>query len=411
MSLEDNAVYVAGLARTPIGSYGGCLKDVPATELGATAIRAALARSGIAADLVDEVIMGHVLTAGAGQAPARQAAKAAGLPNKVPCTTVNKVCASGMKAVMMASQAIMTGQASVVVAGGMENMSSVPYYDAKQRWGARMGDVTLVDGMIKDGLWDPYDDQHMGCAAELCATEHKFDQAAQDAYAIQSYERAAAASNGGAFAAEICPVMVPNRKGPPTEVKVDEEFTKVNHEKLKTLRPCFVKKGVVGSVTAGNASTLNDGAAAMILVSGKKAKELGLTVVAKIRGFADAAHEPERFTTAPALAMPKALKRAGVTQDEVEFFEVNEAFSVVALANAKILGLDISKVNVHGGAVALGHPLGCSGVRIIVTLLGVLAAKGATLGAAGICNGGGGASAIVVERLASGESASKKARM
>jgi acetyl-CoA C-acetyltransferase len=403
-TIQDRDVCVVGVARTPIGSYGGVFKDVPAVTLGATAIKAALQRANLEPNQVNEVYMGNVMSAGIGQAPARQAALAAGIPHNVPCTTVNKVCSSGMKATMIGAQMIQLGSADVVVTGGMENMSAVPYYNHKLRFGSRMGDVNLVDGMVKDGLWDPYNNCHMGEAAELCAKEYELSREAQDEYATASYQRAAAASNGGLFADEICPVYVKQRRGEPKEVKVDEEFTKVNFEKMKSLKCIFAKKGEKGTVTAGNASTLNDGAAALVLCSGAKAKELKLNVLFKIRSFADAAQEPERFTTAPSLAVPKALARGEVKLEEVDYWEVNEAFSAVALVNCKILNIEHEKVNVHGGAVALGHPLGCSGARIIITLLGVLKANKGTIGCAGVCNGGGGASAIVIERVDSSPS-------
>ncbi|WP_428225905.1 acetyl-CoA C-acyltransferase [Flavobacterium sp.] len=387
-------VVIVSAARTPIGSFMGALSNVAAPQLGAVAIKGALNKINLDPSLVDEVYMGNVVQAGVGQAPARQAALFAGLSNEVACTTVNKVCASGMKAVMMGAQAIMCGDAEVVVAGGMENMSLIPHY-VHMRNGVKFGPATMLDGMQKDGLTDAYDNNAMGVCADLCATEYNISREAQDAFAIQSYERSAAAWNAGKFDGEIVPVTIPQRKGDPIVVAKDEEFTNVKLDKIPALNPVFTKDG---TVTAANASTINDGAAALILMSEEKAIALGLKPLAYIKGYADAAQEPKWFTTAPAKALPKALDKAGVSLEEVDYFEFNEAFSVVGLANAKILGLANDKVNVNGGAVSLGHPLGCSGARIIVTLMSVLEQNNAKLGAAAICNGGGGASAIVIER-------------
>lgn len=387
-------VVIVSAARTPIGSFMGALSTVPAPQLGAVAIKGALEKINLKPELVNEVIMGNVVQAGAGQAPARQAALLAGLSNEVPATTINKVCASGMKAIMQASQAIMAGDAEVVVAGGMENMSLIPHY-AHLRNGAKFGPVTFVDGMQKDGLTDAYDNNAMGVCADLCATEHSISREEQDAFAVESYKRSAAAWDAGKFDSEVVPVEVPQRRGEPVIVSKDEEFTNIKLEKVPSLRPAFTKEG---TVTAANASTINDGAAAVVLMSEEKAQALGLTPLAYVKGYADAAQEPKWFTTAPAKALPKALEKAQVKMDEVDFFEFNEAFSVVGLANAKILNLSQDKINVNGGAVSLGHPLGCSGARIVVTLMNVLAQNNAKIGAAAICNGGGGASAIVIER-------------
>ncbi|WP_066219116.1 acetyl-CoA C-acyltransferase [Formosa haliotis] len=388
-------VVIVSAARTPIGSFLGSLSTIPAPKLGAIAIKGALDKINLDANAVEEVFMGHVVQAGAGQAPARQAAIYAGIPNTVPCTTVNKVCASGMKAIMSAAQTIALGDAEIVVAGGMENMSLIPHY-MHARTGTKFGPATLIDGLQKDGLVDAYDQNAMGVCADACATEHKFSRADQDAYAIQSYSRSAAAWEAGKFDNEVVPVEVPQRRGEPLIFSKDEEFTNVKLDKIPSLRPAFTKDG---TVTAANASTINDGAGAVILMSREKADALGLKPLALIKGYADAAQEPKWFTTAPAKALPKALAKAGVTIDEIDFFEFNEAFSVVGLANMKILGLTDANVNVNGGAVSLGHPLGCSGVRIIITLLNVLEQNNAKLGAAAICNGGGGASAMVIERL------------
>jgi len=389
-------VYIVAAVRTPIGSFNGALSSVSATKLGAAAIKGAMSKIGLDPKEVNEVFMGNVLSANLGQAPARQAAIYAGIGTNVPCTTVNKVCASGMKAIMFAAQSIMLGDNEVVVAGGMENMSAVPYYLDKGRNGYRYGNSQIYDGIVKDGLTDVYDNQLMGLAGEVCAEGCEISREEQDTYAIQSYSRSAAAAEAGYLAAEIVPVEVPQRRKDPIKVVNDEEYKRVKFEKIPKLRTVF-KKG--GTVTAANASTLNDGAAALILMSKEKAEALGLKPIAKVRSYADAAQEPVWFTTAPAKALPKAIAKAGLTIDEIEYFEINEAFSVVALANNKILKLDDSKVNVFGGAVSLGHPLGCSGARIVVTLLNVLSQKGAKIGAAGICNGGGGASAMVFEML------------
>lgn len=387
-------VVIVAAVRTPIGSFMGALSSVPATKLGATAIKGALNKINLDPKEVDEVLMGNVVQAGNGQAPARQAAIYAGIPDFVPCTTVNKVCASGMKAVMQGAQAIMCGDAEVVVAGGMENMSLIPHY-VHMRNGVKFGPTTLVDGMQKDGLTDAYDNNAMGVCADLCATEHNISREAQDQFAIQSYQRSAAAWDAGKFNAEIVPVEVPQRRGDAIIVSKDEEYTNVKLDKIPSLSAVFTKEG---TVTAANASTINDGAAALILMSEEKANALGLKPLAYIKSYADAAQEPKWFTTAPAKALPIALDKAGITIDAIDYFEFNEAFSVVGLANAKILGLKEDKINVNGGAVSLGHPLGCSGARIIVTLINVLEQNNAKLGAAAICNGGGGASAIVIER-------------
>jgi acetyl-CoA C-acetyltransferase len=388
-------VVIVSAVRTPIGSFMGALSSVPATQLGAIAIKGALNKINLDPALVNEVFMGNVVQAGVGQAPARQASILAGLSNDVACTTINKVCASGMKSVMMGAQAIMCGDAEIVVAGGMENMSMIPHY-VHMRNGVKFGPTSLVDGMQKDGLVDAYDNQAMGVFADLCASEYKISREEQDNFAIQSYTRSAAAWDAGKFDNEIVPVSIPQRKGDPIVVSKDEEYSNVKLDKIPTLNPVFTKDG---TVTAANASTINDGAAALVLMSEEKAQSLGLKPLAYIKGYADAAQEPKWFTTAPAKALPKALAKAGISQNEVDFFEFNEAFSVVGLANAKILGLDNNKVNVNGGAVSLGHPLGCSGARIIVTLMSVLEQNNAKIGAAAICNGGGGASAIVIERI------------
>ncbi len=390
----NKKVVIVAAVRTPIGSFMGGLSSVPATKLGAAAIKGALTKINLDPKLVDEVLMGNVVQAGNGQAPARQAAIYAGLPDTVPCTTINKVCASGMKAVMQGAQAIMCGDAEIIVAGGMENMSLIPHY-VHMRNGVKFGPTTLVDGMQKDGLVDAYDNQAMGTCADLCATEYKISREEQDNFAIESYKRSAKAWENGNFDSEIIPVEVPQRRGDAIIVSKDEEFTNVNLDKIPTLSAVFTKDG---TVTAANASTINDGAAALVLMSEEKANALGLKPLAYIKSYADAAHEPKWFTTAPAKALPKALEKAGLKTSDIEFFEFNEAFAVVGLANAKILDLDTTKINVNGGAVSLGHPLGCSGARIIVTLLNVLEQNNAKLGAAAICNGGGGASAIVIER-------------
>ncbi len=390
----NKKVVIVSAVRTPIGSFMGALSSVPATKLGAAAIKGALHKINLDPKLVDEVLMGNVVQAGNGQAPARQSALYAGLSENVACTTVNKVCASGMKAVMQGAQAIMAGDAEIVVAGGMENMSLIPHY-VHMRNGVKFGPTTLVDGMQKDGLTDAYDNNAMGVCADLCATEYNFSREDQDNFAIQSYERSAAAWEAGKFDAEIVPVEVPQRRGDAIIVTKDEEYTNVKLDKIPSLAPVFTKEG---TVTAANASTINDGAAALVLMSEDKAKSLGLTPLAYIKSYADAAQEPKWFTTAPAKALPKALDKAGLSIGDVDYFEFNEAFSVVGLANAKILGIHNDKINVNGGAVSLGHPLGCSGARIIVTLLSVLNQNNAKIGAAAICNGGGGASAIVIER-------------
>ena len=390
----NNEVVIVSAARTPIGSFLGSLSDIPATKLGSIAIKGALDKINLKPELVEEVLMGNVVQAGNGQAPARQAALGAGIPDSVPCTTINKVCASGMKAVMQAAQSIMLGDASIVVAGGMENMSMIPHY-IHLRKGQKFGPASMEDGMQKDGLVDAYDKNAMGVCADLCANEYEFSREDQDNFAIKSYERSAAAWAAGKFDEEVVPVEVPQRKGDPVIFKEDEEYKNVRMDKIRSLRPAFSKDG---TVTAANASTINDGAGAVVLMSKTKAKELGLEILCTIKGFADAAQEPKWFTTAPAKALPKALAKAGVTQDEIDYFEFNEAFSVVGLANVKILGLSDEKTNVNGGAVSLGHPLGCSGVRILITLINVLKQNNAKLGAAAICNGGGGASAMVIER-------------
>ena len=386
-------VVIVSAVRTPIGSFLGSLSSVPATTLGAIVIKAVLEKINLSPAKVNEVLLGSVLQANLGQAPARQAAIFAGIPNSVPCTTVNKVCASGMKAIMLGAQAIKCGDSEIVIAGGMENMSSVPHY-LNGRLGQKMGNINVIDGMLKDGLTNVYDGKHMGTCGDLCANEHNFSREEQDAFAIESYNRSAKAWKEGKFDAEIVPVEVPQRKGDPTIIMEDEEYKNVKMEKISTLRPVFNKDG---TVTAANASTLNDGAAALVLMSSEKAKELNLKPLATIKGYADAALEPEWFTIAPAKAIPKALAKADTTLDAIDYFELNEAFSVVGLANTKLLGIDAKKVNINGGAVSLGHPLGCSGARIVVTLINVLKQNNGKLGAAGICNGGGGASAIIIE--------------
>ena len=389
-------VVIVSAVRTPMGSFGGSLSSVSATTLGGVAIKGALEKVSLSVDKVDEVYMGNVLQANLGQAPARQAAMAAGLTQEVPCTTINKVCSSGMKSIMLAAQSIMCGDNDIVIAGGMENMSSVPHYFAKGRNGQKLGDMKLIDGLVKDGLTDVYNKVHMGNCAELCAKEMNFSREQQDAFAIESYNRSASAWENGKFKDEVVPVVVPQRRGDDLIVSEDEEYKNVKMDKIPNLRPVFDRDG---TVTAANASTLNDGAAALLLMSAEKAKELGLKPLAKIRSYADAAHQAEWFTTAPAKALPIALDKANLSTSDVDYFELNEAFSVVGLANIEKLGLDATKVNVNGGAVSLGHPLGCSGARIIVTLLHILQQNGAKVGAAGICNGGGGASAMVVEMI------------
>lgn len=388
-------VVIVSAVRTPMGSFGGALSSVPAPKLGAAAIKGALEKAGVDAAEVNEVYMGCVLQAGLGQAPARQAAIFAGIGQNVPCTTVNKVCASGMKSVALAAQSIMTGDNDVVVAGGMENMSQVPhYYNA--RGATKLGDVKMRDGMVLDGLTDVYNAYHMGNAAELCATECNISREDQDAFAIESYTRSTNAWNDGKFADEVIAVEVPQRRGEPVVVNEDEEYKNVKMEKIPALRPVFQKEG---TVTAANASTLNDGAAALVLMSAEKAAALGLTPIAKVSATADAAQAPEWFTTAPSKALPRAVEKAGLNMEQVDYFELNEAFSVVGIANNQKMNLDPAKVNVNGGAVSLGHPLGCSGARIVVTLLNVLKQNNGKYGAAGICNGGGGASAIVIENV------------
>ena len=388
-------VYIVSAVRTAFGSFGGTLASVSATRLGAAAIKGALDKIKIDGKLVNEVIMGSVLQANLGQAPARQAAKFAGLPDHVNCTTINKVCASGMKSIMLAAQSIMLGDNDVVVAGGMENMSAVPFYSDSTRWGAKYGNAQLIDGLAKDGLTDVYGDFPMGNCAELCAKEMNFSREAQDAFAIESYKKSAAAWSAGKFKDEVVEITVKTKKGD-VLFSEDEEYKNVNFEKIPTLKPVFIKEG---TVTAANASTMNDGAAALVLMSKEKAEELGLKPLAKINGFADAEQAPEWFTTSPSLAMPKAAQKAGLTIKDLDYFEFNEAFSVVGLANIKLLNLDASKVNVNGGAVSLGHPLGASGARIIVTLINVLKQNGGKFGGAAICNGGGGASAMVIENI------------
>ena len=389
-------VFIVSAVRTPIGSFLGSLSSIPATKLGATAIKGALEKINLDPKLVQEVYMGNVLQAGEGQAPARQAALFAGLSNETPSTTINKVCASGMKAVMMAAQSIKSGDQEIIVAGGMENMSQVPhYYNA--RTATKLGDVKMQDGMLVDGLTDVYNKVHMGVCAEKCAAEYQFSREDQDNFAIQSYKRSAEAWEAGKFKEEVVPVEIPQRKGEPIIFAEDEEYKSVNFDRIGTLPTVFQKEN--GTVTAANASTLNDGASALVLMSKEKMEELGLKPLAKIVSYADAAHEPEWFTTAPAKALPIAVKKANLDISDIDFFEFNEAFSVVGLANNKILGLDDSKVNVNGGAVSLGHPLGSSGSRIIVTLINVLKQNNAKYGAAAICNGGGGASAIVIENI------------
>ena len=389
-------VVIVSAVRTPMGSFGGSLSSVSATKLGATAIKGAIEKAGIEASVIDEVFMGNVLQANLGQAPARQAAMFAGISQNVPCTTINKVCSSGMKSIMIAAQSIKCGDNDIVIAGGMENMSNVPHYFDKGRTGQKLGDMKLIDGLVKDGLTDVYNRVHMGVCAEKCATEMNFTREEQDTFAIESYKRSTNSWVTGKFTDEVVSVEVPQRRGDALIITEDEEYKNVKMEKIPALRPVFDKEG---TVTAANASTLNDGASALVLMSAEKAAELNLTPLAKIVSYADAAHEPEWFTTAPAKALPIALRKAGLAITDVDYFELNEAFSVVGLANMKILDLDASKVNVNGGAVSIGHPLGSSGSRIIVTLINVLKQNGGKIGAAGICNGGGGASAMVIELL------------
>ncbi|WP_400191252.1 acetyl-CoA C-acyltransferase [Hymenobacter sp. B81] len=393
--MQTKEVYVISAVRTPIGSFGGALSSLSATELGGIALKGALEKAGVDAKHVQQVIMGNVISANLGQAPARQAALKAGLGYEVECTTVNKVCASGSKAIMMAAQSIMLGQSDVVLAGGMESMSNVPYYLDKARFGAKYGHGQMIDGLMKDGLWDPYHNYAMGNAAENTAKEMGITREEQDAFAIESYTRSANAAKAGKKKDEIIPVTIEQR-GKTVVVEDDEEYLKVDFAKVPGLKPAFIKEG---TVTAANASTLNDGAAAVLLMSKEKAEELGLKPLARILGFADAEQAPEWFTTSPSLAIPKALKHAGVEADKVDFYEINEAFSVVSLANNKLLKLEGTKVNVYGGAVSLGHPLGASGARIVTTLLNVLQNEGGKIGVTGICNGGGGASSIVLEKL------------
>ena len=390
----NKEVYIVAAVRTPIGSFGGALSALSATALGGIAIKGALEKAGLSKDLVDEVIMGSVIQAGLGQAPARQAAKLAGLPDKVICTTINKVCASGMKSIAIAAQNIILGDADIIIAGGMESMSNVPFYNTTQRWGNKYGDTVLQDGLAKDGLVDVYDKVAMGNFADACATKYNVSREAQDAFAVNSYKKAQAATEHGWFKDEIMPVEIPQKKGAPIIIDKDEEPSKVNFDKLPQLNPAFSKEG---TVTAANASTMNDGAAAVVLMSAEKAKELGMKPIAIIKSFADAEQDPKWFTTSPSLALPKALQKANLTINDIQFFEFNEAFSVVGIVNTEILKIDPSKVNVHGGAVALGHPLGCSGARIMVSLIHILKKNKAKYGAAAICNGGGGASAMVIE--------------
>lgn len=394
--MNTREVYIVSAARTPIGSFGGSLKDLSATQLGGIAIKGAVEKAGLQPNQVNEVIMGSVIQANLGQAPARQASKLAGLPDQVICTTVNKVCASGMKAIAQAAATIALGESDIIVAGGMESMSNVPFYVDSMRWGNKYGNTSLIDGLAKDGLTDVYDGQAMGNAADMCAKECGISREEQDAFAIESYKRSQAASNDGKFVDEIVPVEIPQRKGNPVVISKDEEPFNVKFDKIPDLRPAFSKEG---TVTAANASTMNDGAAAVVLMSKEKAEELGLKPLAKIVSYADAEQDPKWFTTTPSLAVPKAVQRAGLTMDDIHFFELNEAFSVVGIVNSQKMKLDPAKVNVNGGAVAIGHPLGCSGARIMVTLINVLKQNGGKYGAAGICNGGGGASAMVIELL------------
>ena len=389
-------VVIVSAVRTPIGSFGGSLSTISATKLGSIAIKGAIEKAGIDKNIIDEVFMGNVLQANLGQAPARQSAIFAGLSENVPCTTINKVCSSGLKSIMLASQTIMCGDNDVVVAGGMENMSNVPHYFAKGRYGQKLGDMKLVDGMVKDGLTDVYGNVHMGLCAEKCATDNNISREEQDAFAIESYKRSAESWANGKFKNEVIPVEVPQRRGENIIISEDEEYKNVKLEKIPNLRPVFDKEG---TITAANASTLNDGASALILMSLEKANELGVKPLAKIISYADAAQEPEWFTTAPSKALPIAISKSGLTKDNIDFYELNEAFSVVGLANMKILDLNPKIVNVNGGAISLGHPLGNSGSRIIVSLINVLKQNNGKIGAAGICNGGGGASAMIIELM------------
>jgi acetyl-CoA C-acetyltransferase len=392
--MNSRDVYIVAAVRTPIGSFGGSLKSVSATKLGAIAINGAVAKCGIKPNQVEELLMGSVIQAGLGQAPARQACKASGLPDSVICTTVNKVCASGMKAVAQGAASIALGHADIVVAGGMESMSNVPFYVENMRWGNKYGNSALIDGIAKDGLTDVYDGLAMGNAADMCARECGISREEQDAFATESYRRSQAAWNEGKFFDEVVPVEIPQSKGEPLVVNKDDEPFSVKFDKIPELRPAFSKDG---TVTAANASTMNDGAAALVLVSKEKLDELGLIPVAKIVSYADAEQEPKWFTTTPSIAVPKAIERAGLRMEDIDFFELNEAFSVVGIENTRRMKLNPAKVNVHGGAVSLGHPLGCSGARILVTLINVLKKNGGRYGAAGVCNGGGGASAMVIE--------------
>ncbi len=389
-------VYVLSAVRTPIGSFGGSLKDFSATQLGAIAIKGAIEKAGVDPALVNDVLMGCVIQANLGQAPARQAAKFAGLPNEVNCTTVNKVCASGMKSIALAAQSILLGDADIVIAGGMESMSNVPYYAAQMRWGNKYGNVQLIDGLARDGLTDVYDGKAMGISAELCASECKVSREDQDAFAIESYTRSQAAVTGGKFDHEIVPVAIPQRKGDPVLFAKDEEPFNLKFEKIPELKGAFIKEG---TVTAANASTMNDGAAALVLMSKEKAVAMGLKPIAKIISWADAEQAPEWFTTTPSLAVPRAVEKAGLKMEDISYWELNEAFSVVGIENSRRMKLDPARVNVNGGAVSLGHPLGASGARIIVTLINVLKQNNGKYGAAGICNGGGGASAMVIENV------------
>lgn len=389
-------VYIISAVRTPIGSFMGSLSSLSATQLGATAIKGALEKAGVDASEVQEVFMGNVLSAGLGQAPAKQAALYAGISNNVPCTTVNKVCASGIKTISFAAMSIMSGQADVIIAGGMESMSNVPHYLTKSRFGYKYGDIKTIDGLAYDGLTDAYDQVAMGVSADATSEKYGFTREAQDTFAIQSYKRSAAASEGGIFKEEIVPVEVPQRKGDPLVISEDEEYKRVNFEKVSKLRPAFNKDG---TATAANASTLNDGASALVIMSKEKAEALGVTPIAKIVSFADAAHEPKWFTTAPGKAAPKALEMAGLKTEDIDYFEVNEAFAAVTMAFNKDMGISEDKVNIHGGAVSLGHPLGCSGARITTTLLNVLKQKDGKYGMAAICNGGGGATAMIFEKM------------
>ncbi len=391
----DKQVYIVSAVRTPVGSFGGVLKEVPATKLGATVIKAAVEKAGIAPDMVDEVLMGCVLQANTGQAPARQASIYAGLPDKVICTTINKVCASGMKAIAQGVQSILLGDADIVVAGGMESMSNVPFYVENMRWGNKYGSTSIIDGLQKDGLTDCYSNFAMGCAADATALDNKISREEQDAFATESYQRSQAAWQEGRFNDEVVPVTIASKKGE-VIVDKDEEPWNVKFDKIAGLKPAFGKEG---TVTAANASTMNDGAAAVLLMSKEKADELGIKPLAIVRGYADAEQEPEWFTTTPSIAVPKAVKKAGLEMSDIDFVELNEAFSVVGIVNTRKMNLDPAKVNVNGGAVSIGHPLGCSGARIVVSLLHILKQNSGKYGAAGICNGGGGASAMVIEAV------------